>query len=71
MFPPEANDFFVKTVKDIINTRKQNPDACASRDIMDIILQAIEKVMSAVSINDIFCILKTQGTLIAQKEAMC
>ncbi|CAG0899533.1 unnamed protein product [Darwinula stevensoni] len=44
MFPPDVNDFFVNTIKDIIDIRKQNLDAGTRKDYIDLILQAIEKL---------------------------
>ncbi|CAG0906829.1 unnamed protein product [Darwinula stevensoni] len=44
LFPPEASDFFVKIVREIVEARKQNPDTGTRNDFLDIILQALKEL---------------------------
>ncbi|CAG0899655.1 unnamed protein product [Darwinula stevensoni] len=43
VFPPDAHDFFVKTIQDIVKARKDGPDSGLRKDYVDIILQAIKQ----------------------------
>ena len=46
LLPPEASDFFVKVIREIVEARKQKPDAGTRKDFLDIILQALKEVLA-------------------------
>ncbi|CAG0904965.1 unnamed protein product [Darwinula stevensoni] len=44
LFPPDAHDFFVKAIPDIVKARKDSLDSGLRKDFVDIILQAIKQL---------------------------
>ncbi|CAG0898847.1 unnamed protein product [Darwinula stevensoni] len=44
LFPPETNDFFVKLIKEMVEARKEKPDAGTRNDFLGIIIQALKEL---------------------------